>query len=216
VAHRRRRREQERSRIETQRRRNQAVRGRKLTLAILALVVAFALAIAIVLSQPWVYNSSSTDTIGLSVGQVAPSFTILDVNGTAWILSDHRGQVVLIDFMGTNCATCIREMRDNILQTVHDAHAGRGLAMISIDVGGSLGTQDPTEAWRFLHGLSRYGTWEPGTWPVALDNQGLAGTYRVTGLPLKYLIDRDGRIAWKWPGIASFDDFDTRIRAALG
>lgn len=202
--------------MQEQRKRLMAAATTRLVLAIVALVVVFAVAIAFVLSQPWASNSPSPDTIGLSVGQLAPDFSIVDVNGTAWSLRDHRGQVVLIDFMGSNCATCIREMKDNILQALYNAHASRGLAMISIDVGGSLGTEDPTEAWRFLRGLSRYGTWEPGTWPIALDDEGLAGTYRVSGLPLKYLVDRDGRIAWKWPGIASFADLEARILAALG
>ncbi len=190
--------------------------ARKLLLAIAVLVVVFAVAIAIVLAQPWASNSQSPDTVGLSLGQLAPDFMIVDVNGTAWNLSGHRGQVVLIDFMGSNCATCIREMKDGVLQAVHNAYASNDFAMISIDVGGSLGTESPAEAWRFLRGLSRYGTWEPGLRPFAPADQGLAGTYLVSGLPLKYLIDKEGRIAWKWLGAVTYEDLDARVRAALG
>src|SRR3990170_4227067 len=209
------RREWERARLGGTRSRSMTKEARKLILAIAALIVVFAVAIAVVLAQPWASNTQSPNTIGLSIGQLAPDFTIEDVNGTKWNLSGHRGQVVLIDFMGSNCATCIREMKEGVLQAVHDAYASHGFAMISIDVGGSLGTESPAEAWRFLRGLSRYGTWEPGTWPIALDDQGLAGTYLVSGLPLKYLIDKDGRIAWKWWTVR-LEDLDARIRAALG
>ena len=189
--------------------------SRRLIVAVSALIVVFAVAIAFVLTQPWANNAPSSE-IGLSVGQFAPDFTVTDVNGTAWSLSAHRGQVVLIDFMGSNCSTCIREMKDGTVQAIHAAHASRGLAIISVDVGGSLGTENELEAWRFLKGQSAYGTWEPGEWTIALDNQGLARAYLVTGLPVKFLIDRAGRIAMKWPGTVTLSDLNAAIGAALG
>ncbi len=41
-------------------------------------------------------------------GDVAPDFTFPDVHGASHSLSDYRGQVVLLDFMGYDCTPCIQ------------------------------------------------------------------------------------------------------------
>ena len=202
--------------MESSRRRAMRRDTRNLIMAITALILTFAIAIGFVLAQPWAYNSPGSEIVGLAIGQLAPEFTIQDVNGTRWNLSAYRGQVALIDFMGSNCPTCIHEMRDGTLQAIYGAYAARGLEMISIDIGGPLGTENELHAWQFLKGQSPHGTWEPGGWIIALDNQGLAPAYLVSGIPLKYLIDRTGRIAMKWPLAVSSSDLSTAIEGTLG
>ena len=155
---------------------------------------------------------------GIEVGQFAPEFTILDVNGTAWTVSAHRGQVVLLDFMGARCQTCEVEMGEGSMQSVQAQYASRGFTIISIDVGGVLGTKDPMEAWRFVAGLNPDGSrrWGAGTWPVALDNQSLATTFGVVPLPQKFLLDGTGKIAWKQTGLVTQSVLQAQVAALLG
>ncbi len=155
--------------------------------------------------------------VGLTVGSLAPDFAIPDVNGTVWNLSAHRGEVVLLDFMGVRCSSCIAEMQEGSLQSAYRNDSSRGLAILSVDVGTTLGTKNATEAWRFVHGVGVDGSrWEPGTWPIALDNQRLALTYESQSmLPMKYLIDRSGRIVWSKLGLTSPAEIEGEIAPLL-
>src|SRR3970040_2209300 len=146
--------------MESSRRRAMRRDTRNLITAITALILTFAIAIGFVLAQPWAYRSPGSELVGLAIGQLAPEFTIEDENGTRRNLRAYRGQVVLIDFMGSNCSTCIREMRDGTLQAIYGAYAARGLEMISIDIGGPLGTENELHAWQFLTGTRPSGPGE--------------------------------------------------------
>src|SRR5207245_5148969 len=79
-------------------------------IAIIAVIVAY------VLINPQ-FRPPPSPGIGIATGQIAPAFTVQDVNGTAWNLSLHRGQVVLLDFMGAHCISCEFEMSTGRLQS---------------------------------------------------------------------------------------------------
>lgn len=118
----------------------------------------------------------------------ACNFTLpLASSGGSFTLSSAAGPV-LIDFMGSRCLTCEREMPH--LTSISHQFAARGLTLISIDAGGSLGTEDPQALRDFM---ARYGA----DWQFGLDNQGLSLGYSVVSLPTIYLIDAGGVIAFK-------------------
>lgn len=45
-----------------------------------------------------------------TVGKPAPDFTLVDLNGKTWTLSDLKGQVVFVNFWATWCPPCREEM----------------------------------------------------------------------------------------------------------
>ena len=49
-------------------------------------------------------------TVGSEVGNLLPDFTTDLLSGETFRLSDHRGQVVIINFWGTTCAPCVAEL----------------------------------------------------------------------------------------------------------
>ncbi len=49
-------------------------------------------------------------TVGSAVGNLLPDFSTDLLSGEEFRLSDHRGQVVIINFWGTTCAPCVAEM----------------------------------------------------------------------------------------------------------
>ena len=55
-------------------------------------------------------ETSAARTVGSEVGNLLPDFTTDLLSGETFRLSDHRGQVVIINFWGTTCAPCIAEM----------------------------------------------------------------------------------------------------------
>ena len=186
-------------------------------LAVAILVVLSAVVLGVLFARAG-RNGPEPDVIGIAAGQVAPDFTIIDVNGTAWNLGAHRGQVVLIDFMGVRCVSCNQEMASGALQSVFNRHAGQGLAFVSIDIGGALGTASGLEAWRFMQGFPPGGTrqWDPAEWPIALDLPRIQTTYQATAFPTKYLLDRTGHVVWRYEGIVTEADLDARVQALLG
>ena len=48
--------------------------------------------------------------VGTEVGQMLPDFSAELLTGETFRLSDHQGQVVIINFWGTTCAPCIEEL----------------------------------------------------------------------------------------------------------
>ena len=64
------------------------------------------------------------------IGALAPRFTLMDTNGAEVSLSDHRGQVVLINFWATWCPPCRQEMPG--LQNMFEQHQ-EDLVILAID-----------------------------------------------------------------------------------
>ena len=186
-------------------------------------VVLFAVILAFVLLNPRILIPPGPG-VGIGTGQFAPAFTARDVNGTEWNLSLHRGQIVLIDFMGARCTSCAVEMSAGGLQDLYSRYSARGFTILSIDMGvafGGLGAQTPEEAWRFVRGLNTDGSrrWTAGEWPVVLDTQNLGSIYGVTELPIKYLLDAYGKIVWKQKGYGGSDGtsaLEAQITALIG
>lgn len=199
MAHRRRAKDEARSRREQRRSQAAAEDRRRKVLGIAAIVVAVGL-LAFLVSLP------SGPQAGLSTNDIAPDFTVADVDGRIFRLSDQRGKVVLLDFMGSRCPTCVQQMQ--FLPAVYSAYSDRGLVMISIDVGGSLGTEDPQVARNFL---ATYG----GTWPIALDDSGIGLAYQVAVLPTIYLIGADGTIAFRHAGVITDADLAAQVEPLL-
>jgi peroxiredoxin len=172
-------------------RRELAAEQRKRVFFGVGLIVAAFVVIAVLLSLPL---GPGFPQGAPTVGHVAPDFVIVDINGVTFRLSAQIGHPVLLDFMGSNCPTCVAEMPE--LRSVYSTYSARGLAMISIDVGGSLGTQDPNVARTFM-------TTNGGSWPIALDNSNVGLRYGVVSLPTLYIIDPAGNVAFRNAGTTS-------------
>jgi len=135
----------------------------------------------------------------------APAFTLTDINGITDSLARYRGKVVLLNFWATWCPPCREEMPS--LQTLYQSLVKEGLVVVAIaaDRGNKKGIID-------------FATKLALEFPVLLDPDGdVRNAYEVMGLPMSYLIGRDGKISARKIGSLNWSDTEvvTFIRKQL-
>ena len=117
----------------------------------------------------------------------ARDFTLTLFDGESISLSELRGKVVLIDFWTSWCPPCRREA-----PTLADAYRrfeGRGVVFVGVAVWDS-----EEQAAGFVRELGV-------EYPNGLDSKGtIAIDYGLTGIPEKYIVDREGRLVRKFVG----------------
>ncbi len=122
----------------------------------------------------------------------APGFRLTDADGAPRTLESFRGSVVLLNFWATWCIPCRDEMP--VMERLHRAYRERGLTVLGVNF-----KESAREVRAFLEKLGvSFGT--------ILDMDGaVSGTYRVRGLPVTFLVDREGRLLWKAIGAREWD-----------
>ena len=119
--------------------------------------------------------------VGPEVGNRAPDFTLLTLDGERVTLSDFRGKMVILNFWLTVCRACEAEMPH--LQAVFDEWPDDTLAILSINVRESAPT---VRSFVESQGL---------TFPVLLDLEGVVDeVYDYSFFPTAFFIDADGII----------------------
>ena len=106
-------------------------------------------------------------------------FTLTDLQGKKWTLSELHGKVVLVNFWATWCPPCRKEMPD--LQALYDQFRDQGLTILAIS-DEEAGKVRPFLAERKI------------TYPVMLDGGSVHKQFRVEGIPESFVYDRSGKL----------------------
>lgn len=143
----------------------------------------------------------------LAAGTVAPDFTVEAYGGGSVKLSDFRGKVVVLDFWATWCGPCLASFPH--LQEVWKEVESKGVVVLAVC---TSDMRDKYEKW-VAENKGKY------TWKFAFDPNGLTANsisrslYKVSGIPTKYIIDKEGKIVESQVGYSGADD--KRLEAAL-
>jgi peroxiredoxin len=139
------------------------------------------------------------------VNRPAPAFSLQTVAGTSVSLTEYRGKVVLVNFWGTWCEPCKREMP--ALQAASERLGDKGLAIIGVNLTDDEKLQGISEdAIRSF--VAQYNL----TYPIALDRDGsVTNAFRVFPLPTSFFIDAQGRIRYVHVGELTLDDVTARF-----
>jgi len=117
--------------------------------------------------------------VGTQIGNLAPDFTLQDLDGEMVTLSELRGSPIALNFWATWCGWCIVEMP--FLEEVDEEWLEKGLVMLAIDVGES---SSQVQSFVDSNNISLR---------VLLDvNGAVAGKYAIRGYPTTYFLDKDG------------------------
>jgi len=122
----------------------------------------------------------------------APAIHLANVDGTPRTLENLRGSVVLLNFWATWCIPCRDEMP--AMERLHRDYRQRGLRVLGVNF-----KESAPEVRVFLDKLGvSFGT--------VLDTDGkVSEKYRVRGLPVTFLVDREGTLRWKAIGVREWD-----------
>ena len=117
-------------------------------------------------------------------GRAAPDFSVKDIDGNEFTLSENQGKVVVLDIMTISCPACIDEMEH--LRAIFSRYSQDEMAIvtISIDTSDSAGALD---TFRSQHG---------DNWTFARDTDGVANKYKVSYIPTIVIIDKEGIIRY--------------------
>jgi thiol-disulfide isomerase/thioredoxin len=133
--------------------------------------------------------------------QSMDDFTLTDLDGNGFTLSDHEGKVVILDFMATWCTGC-KSLADN-LKAIHDIY-GDSVVIVTID----------TDSGETEEELKEFGEAHGASWAHAFDTAGLANKYGIQELPRLMFITPDQDISWEFSGVPSVAELEVQIGLA--
>ena len=138
----------------------------------------------------------------IEVGGRAPDFTATDLEGRPVSLRDVRGKVVLLNIWATWCPPCREEMPS--MQRLHERLGPEGLEIVAVSVDAPAGRLDP--GGRPGGDVEEFAREMGLTFTIWHDPSGtIQRTYRTTGVPESFVIDRSGTIIKKVIGATEWD-----------
>lgn len=150
-------------------------------------------AVLVLFSLPSAAQQAGAGLTRLADAPLAPDFSLLDIDGAVYRLSDYRGRVVIVNFWATWCPPCREEMPS--MQRAWEQLRAEGILMFGINVG-----EDEDTIFQFTADY-------PVDFPLLMDSDSsVTGMWPVRGLPTTFVIDPAGRLVYQAIGSREWDD----------
>lgn len=120
----------------------------------------------------------------LEKGMMAPEIALPGPDGDTILLSSTRGKIVLLDFWAAWCSPC-REENPNLVKA-YRKYKDRGFEIFQVSL------DQTREAW--LRGIREDQLYWIHVSDLQFWNSIVVPIYNIQGIPMSYLLDREGRI----------------------
>lgn len=133
---------------------------------------------------------------------IAPEISLTDLDGHPVNMAKYKGKVVLLDFWATWCAPCQVEIPHFV--EFQSKYQPRGLQVLGVSMDDG---PEPVRAFYRKYKMN---------YPVCMGDLKVAKSYGgILGLPVTFLIGRDGRIHAKYSGQVDMPGLEAKIKAML-
>lgn len=138
----------------------------------------------------------------LKPGQPAPEFSAPDFSHHTLNVAAYRGDVVLLNFWASWCEPCLTELP--VFRAWQQQYGASGLQVIGVSMDDSPASAEAAARRLKLN------------FPVVMGTVKLAGRYGgIYGVPVTFLIARDGTVADVIEGAADLPKLDRKIQELL-
>lgn len=132
------------------------------------------------------------------INEPAPNFTLNDLNGKKIMLSDLKGKTVVIDFWATWCGPCLSSF-PGMKKAVEKYSNNKNVEFLFVNSWERVNNKKEN-AQQFL-AKTKY------PFHVLLDDQNeVIAKYKVSGIPTKFIIDKNGNIRFMNVGFSGNTD----------
>ncbi|NLP10268.1 redoxin domain-containing protein [bacterium] len=152
-------------------------------------------------------NHSFTKLAESRMNKPAPDFTLPALNGGMVTLSEQKGKVVVVDFWATWCGPC--KMSFPFLQQMYERYQKNPDVLIL-----ALNTWEREKGPQREQLVRRFIKENNYTFPVLFDAN-YVEKYGVTGIPTKFIIDKQGQIAFQSIGFNGGEDMIQEMTAEI-
>jgi cytochrome c-type biogenesis protein len=140
----------------------------------------------------------------IDTGQVstASDFTLTDIDGEKFSLSDFRGKIVVLDLMAIECSSC--KIVERNLKDIH-AQFGEEVEIISISVWPDRDSNNALRDHRDDKNI---------TWRIARDTDDIITKFAATEIAKVVIINEDGYVVFEKVGVSETDEMAEAIEKA--
>ena len=143
-------------------------------------------------------KKTNIQNIDRSNSILAPEFSLADLDGNTITLQQLKGKVVLLNFWGTWCGPCRKEIPDFIRLAKKYKDDGLEIVGVTLTSGPPKNIKAFAEKWAINYTLLTDIAGNETQTVTALYGQ--ATGKRITGIPTTFIIDRDGYIQKRYVG----------------
>lgn len=144
---------------------------------------------------------------------MAPDFTLANIDGEVVTLSSLKGKVILLNFWGTWCPPCRREIPDFI--KLYEKHRDKGLEIVGITLTSGTPAQIKTFMTEWNINYQILTDIKGQETQIVTRNYGQATGRPISGVPTTFLIDREGYIVKTYVGPRSETIFFNDLKPYL-
>ena len=141
---------------------------------------------------------------GVEVGSEAPDFTLTDIEGNEFNLSDYEDEkVVVLEFMNMKCGTC-KNFEKDAMKSYCNESMPEDVEVISVTQTKNADENELAErteemGWRFMKG-----------------NSEMTDAFGADRSPTIVIIDKNGLITFSESGTMSQAELEEEVNSALG